>query len=163
MKRSQLRRGKPLKRSPMRATRKVPRFQDPGFRRDYKEANPDDEWNQWLGFSIPTGPDDSRWFMPNELNHLATNPRRDALPFVITLSKRHHDWFHENINAGRVLCLLVKCRKGEDDLAGWNKALGKNVLGWVKCLDFWNADYHWMLAYRDELLVRLLELERRAA
>lgn len=76
--------------------------------------------------------------MPAELNHIFTNPRRDVTAAVITLSKLSHDWFHANIKVGRMLCMLVKFRKGEADVELWDLAYGKRAISLLsepECLD----------------------------
>ena len=164
-----------LKRSWMRRTRRTPRHQSPSLRRAYMEANPENEWKKYLGFTFAVEPDasdprqsrDARLDMPDELNHLFTNPRRDLIPLVIRLTKIDHDWFHDHIDAGRVLCMVAKFRKGEADVALWSVAAGSKdkprpIHSWVESLDFTAPEDRWLLRYRDELLVRLLELERIA-
>ncbi len=147
-----------MKRSPMRRARKNRRrIKQPDERAAYREAWPHDEWDLILGFEPPIDvlASDMRRFMAPELNHLWTNPRRHLVPCIITLSKINHDWFHENIDIGRMLCMLVKLRKGEADLALWRKCYGKNVetvLDEPRCLDERYA------AFRAECLERLTKL-----
>lgn len=99
----------------------------PDERKAYKERFPEDEWRTILGITQPAADDDPRRWMPNEINHIWTNPRRHVVPCIITLSKINHDFFHRNLDVGRMLSMLVKCSKGEADLELWNKAFGKNV------------------------------------
>ncbi len=164
MKRSPIARRSQLRRSAMKRTRKTPRHQDPDFRREYKLRNREDEWTRRLGIKLGLNIKlEGEW--PEECNHIWTAPRRDGLPYIITLSKRHHLWFHAHIDAGRVLSMLVKCLKEEADIAAWGVAAGsaskpRPIRSWVESLDF--RDMRWMLRYRDWLLVLLLDLERKS-
>lgn len=88
--------------------------------------------------------------MRPEINHIFSQPRRDLVPVLITLSKINHDTYHQRIQEGRVLCLLVKFIKGEQDLELWDKAFGKSVEGWAR-----NRNYepgHWCYPYWKKLL-----------
>ena len=130
----------------------------PDERLAYRDSNPMDEWNEWLGFAplVKIAAYDYRLSMPLECNHLFTSPRRHVVPCIIMLSKINHDWFHENIAVGRMLCMVVKCRKGEADLDMWNRCYGKNVesiLDEPGCLDERYA------AFRSECIERLKQLK----
>lgn len=146
----------------MKRTRKAPKHHDLQARDGYRMCNPYDEWDLWLDFCPedvePVAADDMRRRMPNELNHIMTNPRVDRAPLLITLSKTSHDFFHANLQEGRVLCLLVKFIKGEQDLELWNKAFGKSVEGWARNRDF--SSGHWCYPYWKKLLGWFDELAR---
>ncbi len=152
-----------MKRTAIRKTMKEPKHQSRTFRINYKYDNPEDEWVKHLSFRPSAAPkDDMRWRLPNELNHIFTNPRIDKTPLVITNDKVNHDFFHEHIHEGRVLCLLVKCRKREDDLDLWDRCFGsfskpKSVLGWLECLEV-SAP---IKPYLDELVSYLREVKNR--
>ena len=144
---------------PKRPKRPIPMHHHKPTRDAYKAENPRDEWDEHL-FIPERGqyPILSQMF-PNEVNHIFTNPKRDKWPILITLSKLNHDWFHANIQAGRILCLLVKCLKGEADLELWNLAYGKNVAA-LPILAAAGLD-GWMRPYSDRLQVELQKLEQR--
>jgi hypothetical protein len=134
----------------------------PDERAAYRKRFPHDEWEEVLRFVTPgkIDPDDIRLDMPNECNHIFTAPRRHVVPCIITLSKFSHDWFHANILVGRMLCILVKLRKGEHDIDLWRKAYGKNVESLCDHEACKEPPYR---AFRNEVLgrLRILELERR--
>lgn len=66
-----------------------------------------------------------------------------------------HDWFHANLTAGRVLCMLVKCLKGEADIEFWTAASGKQVVTCVESLgDLWLPG-DWMRPYWQRLVDQL--------
>lgn len=86
-----------------------------------------------------------------ELNHVWTNPRADIRSNFCRMLKPGHDWFHANLSAGRMICVLTKLRKMESigepeefDLTNLNATFGRFVDGCI-------ANYRFV----DPLLVRL--------
>jgi hypothetical protein len=147
-----MKRRTPLKRTAMKRTRKTPRHQNPELRQAYREANADDEWSKYLpGIEVWVGrPVDMTAIMGVELNHIFK--RRDDVSNFMMLSAYHHRFFHRHIQCGRVLCMLVKCLKGEADVAFWTQASGKQVVSWVESLgDLWLPG-DWMRPYWKQLV-----------
>lgn len=157
MKRSKPLRRTLLKRTRMKRTRKTPRHQNPELRREYREANPECEW----GYHFPTlhysigSPVDMRRVMAPEVNHIWSRSHGDDWSGLITLSKYAHDWFHANLTAGRILCMLVKCEKGESDIEFWSKASGKRIVSWVESLGVYYPTGDWMRPYWQRLMDEL--------
>lgn len=131
-----------------------PRFQNPEMRKEYRELNSDDEWSKYLpGIEVWVGrPVDMTQIMENECNHILR--RRDDISNIITLSAYHHRWFHKNLAAGRILCLLVKCIKGEVNLEYWAWCKGvPDIVSWVESLEEKMSD--WMEPYWRRLVEQL--------
>lgn len=157
-----MKRSKPLRRTPMKRSRKTPKGQQPNLRQAYREANPTCEWEiHFPGIETYIGrPVDMRKHMPPECHHIWTRSRGDNWAGLIVVSKYVHDWCHANATAGRVLSLLVKCRKGEVDLAFWQKASGRPcILGWVESLGYVLPVGDWLRPYWEALVSELRKLK----
>lgn len=147
----------PLKRTAMKRKRKTPRGQNPELRKQYRDENPTCEWEYHfpeLHYFIGR-PVDMRKIMALEVNHIWSRSHGDDWSGMITLSKYAHDWFHANLTAGRVLCLLVKYRKREDNIEFWEKASGKSFKSWVESLGDFYPEGDWMRPYWAELVKRM--------
>ena len=97
----------------------------------------------------------------HETNHIWSLNRRPDLPSnLIRLAWTTHRWFHGNLKAGRVLCVLAKLKAGELVLPELNAAAGKNVIGSIEAYKFGEA---WVEKLRVECLDRLLAIEKEAA
>lgn len=146
-----------MRRTAMKRKRKTPRGQNSDIVKAYKLENADCEWAlQFPGIETWIGrPTDMRTFMKRECHHIFGRKNGDHPSGLITLSKYCHDWAHGNGYAGHILSMLVKCRKGEADIAFWTNASGKYIETWVESLgDFYCAG-DWMRPYWEELVSRL--------
>jgi hypothetical protein len=141
----------------MKRTRKTPRHQNPELQAEYRSENPDCEWAYWfpeLETYIGRPVDMRKWMKP-QCHHIWGRANGDNWSGLITLSKYAHDWAHENGVAGDILCMLVKCRKGEVDLAFWTKASGKQIVTWVESLGVYHQLGDWLHPYFRELVGEL--------
>lgn len=159
MKRTALRR-----RSPKR-----PAWEDLPLRGWYCQQNYFDEPLFYCGLAVSCGrlfqslPSEVRF--THDVNHIFTNPRRDLRSNFMSMLRGSHDWFHANLHAGRVVCVLTKlikaeklsqpeeCSLAELDLC----AGGDGVIGLIAGYDF--AGDEMMMRMQQDCLIRLNELE----
>lgn len=112
----------------------------------YRKENPVCELNSFA--MIPAM---FRCKTPSEIHHIFSVRRRlDLLSVIINLSKPAHDWCHRNPVEGRVLCLLVKARKGELRETELKKASGMYPAGWL-AMKRDDISIEWMSPFVDEL------------
>lgn len=114
--------------------------------RSYRDRNPVCElWQFWelpAKFRVKT---------PYAIHHIFSVRRRlDLLSVIIHLSDAAHLWCHENPIEGRILCLLVKCRKGEMDVGEIRQASGMYPAGWL-AMKRGEVRLEWMQPYVGEL------------
>lgn len=93
---------------------------------------------------------------PSEVHHIFSVRRRwDLLSNIIHISHESHvSWCHAFPIDSRILCLLVKARKGELDHEEIRKASGMYPAGWLaKSKD--HCRMNWMDPYVAELCLYL--------
>ena len=93
-------------------------------RRAYLAANPDCEITLLMdGKRIPA----------SEVHHLWAPRRDDETTCMVSVARGPHDWAQQKEpTAGRILCLLIKARKGELRLARMRKITGWWIDGWLE-------------------------------
>lgn len=108
----------------------------------YRKANPVCELSSFTMIPPPF-----RCRTPSQIHHIFSVRRRwDLLSVIIHLSEVKHQWCHLHPVEGRILCLLVKARKGELDRGEIYKASGMYLEGWFgmkkgECRLEWMAPY----------------------
>lgn len=117
--------------------------------REYRKANPNCELH-WCDY-MPC-----RSKVATDINHIFRR-QSNEITNIIHLSRPAHDWFHAYPADGRIMCLLVKARKGELDPQGLFRASGMYPLGWLEKAE---PRLDWIGPYRDELHERLVELSK---
>jgi hypothetical protein len=141
---------------------------DEKLRREYAEVNPNDEWALYLGVRVFGGkllPTIIGTLIPaQEVNHVYSNPRRDLWSNFMAQTRDGHRWFHDNIQTGRMLCVLAKARKAMDlgdprecDISKLDLCCGRSVIGIMENYDCGsNAMLEKM---KSETIRRLLEIQ----
>ena len=133
MKRTELKRGtSQMKRAPMKKRSKRHRDMPESLavRKAYREANPRCEVEAFLaaikGWK-PTFTD------ALEVHHLVGGSGRvDVVSNLLVVSHINHSWIEGNPVDGRIVCAVIKHRKGELDVAIYRELFGQSLAGWLE-------------------------------
>lgn len=147
MKRTELKRKSPMKRKPAKKN-KVP-----GLAAEYKADFPYDEWFHEFGMELQQYIGRINWNEALETNHIWTNPRVDRLSNFVNLGGTNHRFFHKHTTTGRILCLIVKLKKGEAEIAWYEQHRRiPSLLSWVESLEVYYQVGDWARKYWKELV-----------
>lgn len=128
----------------------------PGLAKEYKAEFPYDEWYHEFGDELQQHIGQIPLTDRLETNHIFTNPRVDRWSNFMNLGETNHRWFHEHALSGRVLCLVVKLRKGEAEVKWYEKHRRiPSLLSLVESMEPHFENVAWMRPYWEELASRL--------
>lgn len=91
---------------------------------------------------------------PLEIHHLIGGSGRvDAWSNLVTVNRATHRWIERNPRDGRIVCLILKGRKGELNPADFRQFSGQLLAGWVSN----NEPHNSLLRPAWEQLAKLCE------
>lgn len=121
---------------------------NPKLLRDYKDSHPTCEVGKWMRKYGSMGLTTKELLDPtsSDLNHIfgGKGMRWDLLSNIINVNRPVHDWFHRDPVNGRIICLWVKLRNNELDLAEIHQASGCHLEGWLLMHDMMHDGFRFM-------------------